>query len=365
MAISAIDETGNAVDWWFLYKLPRGAKSPKPGSKTKPSTGFEYLYLDSNSKKVLGLSNQTFLNPTSALNRTLSQLYGNKVGPGLGTVHYNDEIPDNPGSDDEAKGHTKGVLAYDTATDSAFWLLHSTPRYPLTTGPDFPDNEKQYGQTYLCVTLRNVETAGMIARQMIDQQEPQTYDCKIPAGIAKADPLFKVTQSIDVNDPAPPADIAFPSKGGTTFRLIAKNRHWNDDFWNDLVGPHLSLDLEVETWRRGVLAATADSDQKHHVDDVLAISLEPLNIDYAWSYTKDHAKWAVSEEDDWVCIADINRDKSQAKRGGGTICFQHKLLWQSLSEIALKTRLPGAAAGPAAKKKTTPAAKPAKSGKTR
>lgn len=96
---------------------------------------------------------------------------------------------------------------------------------------------------------------------------------------------------------------------------MAKNRHWNKDFWIDLVGPHL------------------DSNAQDQVTDILYINLEKLSIPYVWHYTKDHAKWGVSETDDWVCVADINRQTSQGKRGGGSICFRNKLLWQSLSEV--------------------------------
>lgn len=112
----------------------------------------------------------------------------------------------------------------------------------------------------------------------------------------------------------------------------------------------------------------------HVVDEITNIDLEMLsdpsglltdekgdNLEgYMWSYTKDHAKWAISEEDedrgvhtfaklsdttmlahkegtmsDWVCVADINRMTSQELRGGGAICFHEPLLWHCLNEIEL------------------------------
>ncbi|MEM7151908.1 MAG: deoxyribonuclease II family protein [Myxococcota bacterium] len=36
---------------------------------------------------------------------------------------------------------------------------------------------------------------------------------------------------------------------------------------------------------------------------------------------------------DWVRVADINRQASQGKRGGGAVCFEHPSLWKSLSAI--------------------------------
>ncbi len=89
----------------------------------------------------------------------------------------------------------------------------------------------------------------------------------------------------------------------------------------------------METWRRGTVPSTEDSDKTHTTTDILYINLSRLGVNYEWHYTKDHAKWAVSETDDWVCVADISRQVSQEKRGGGTICFRNKALWKSLSLI--------------------------------
>lgn len=328
--LDALNESGHPVDWWFAYKLPEYAK-PVKGDGPR-STGYEYLYLDAETDGLLAPSPHLLNQGVGALHHTVAQLHGKKRPASFGYVLYNDEIPGTE-SNDGRKGHTKGMLLYDLKSDSALWLLHSTPRYVHPETPDFPENEMKYGQTYLCVTLADVDTARTIARQMIHQQEPQTYAPRVPDALPDDDPLRLVTQAIDVNDPADPADVEFSSRGGESFRAIAKNRHWNDDFWNDLVGPRLGVNLDVETWRRGTLASTRDSDEVHEVEDVLYINLESLGVDYEWHYTKDHAKWGIAEESDWVCVADINRDTSQEKRGGGTIAFRNKQLWESLKDL--------------------------------
>jgi deoxyribonuclease-2 len=332
--LQAIDDAGHPVDWWFIYKLPRDAQSPSKSSSTKPSTGFEYLYFDSEGKEHLVQSANLLTAKKGALYNTLAQLYPTIKNPnqGLGWIFYNDERSDDKPNDDE-KGHTKGVLAFNTKDNSALWLLHSTPRFALTAQADFPEDERDYAQTYLCITLKDVNTANSIAEQMYQQQEPQLYCWNQHGTIPQNTYFYKLTQGVNVNEQDPPSKIGFYSKGGQRFYSIAKNRHWDKDFWNDLVGPELKADLDVETWRRGTLAGTQDSDDVHNVTDVLYINLEPLGIDYEWHYTQDHAKWAISKGPDWVCVADINRDKSQEKRGGGSICFQNKQLWQALSQI--------------------------------
>lgn len=38
------------------------------------------------------------------------------------------------------------------------------------------------------------------------------------------------------------------------------------------------------------------------------------------------------EQKPFVCIGGINRMESQAKRGGGTVCFNEQTLWGSLTK---------------------------------
>lgn len=333
MAISACNDlNGNPVDWWFMYKLPRHARPPK-GSSTKgpKSSGHEYLYFDAESTSAPALSPHQLLQWRGAVYHTLKGLIAAKSTPNnsLGWICYNDEIP-NTEKNDERKGHTKGVLAFDADSNSAFWLLHSWPKFPTLDRSFVP--AFNYGQTYLCVTLKDVDTANLIAEQMGHQQEPQVYDFYIPDAL-KGTTVDRLTQHVDVDETNPPCNVAFHSKAGQAFRLLAKNRHWDRDFWIDWVGPQLGADFKVETWRRGTVPGTEDSGKKYGVEDALYINLTPLGVEYEWHYTKDHAKWAASDTDHWVCVADINRQTSQERRGGGAICFQHELLWKSLEGI--------------------------------
>lgn len=335
MILSALDDRdGSPVDWWFVYKLPSDATAPR--GKTKggagKSSGEEYLYFDARGEGPLRLSKKVLAHRDGALHKTLDQLLAAGPDAGVGWIHYNDEIPKAKENDDR-KGHTKGLLAFSAEDGSALWLLHSTPRYPWIGDDDFPADEKIYGQTFLCVTLEGIEAAGTIAAHMIEQQQPQTYGARLPPSMAATDALHRLSRAVDVDSTAKPLATTLRSRGGQEFRLFAKNRHWDKDFWIDLVGPGLGVDLQVETWRRGTRPGTEDADGKHGAKDVLYIDLEPLGVPYEWHYTKDHAKWATSTEDHWVCVADINRQVSQEKRGGGALCFQNEALWQGLSRI--------------------------------
>ena len=64
---------------------------------------------------------------------------------------YTDETPS--GSTYDSYGHTKGDVGFDST--SGFWLIHSTPRWPNAPPStyNFPENEKDYGQSFLCMTF--------------------------------------------------------------------------------------------------------------------------------------------------------------------------------------------------------------------
>ena len=115
------------------------------------------------------------------------------------------------------------------------------------------------------------------------------------------------------------------------------------DFWNHLVGPALRDNIDVETWRRGEVFANIEPGSSRVTMDVLGINLASIGYHgYQWAFTKDHAKWGSTEHrpagfflrhPGFVVIADINRDQTQAKRGGGGLAFQHDGIWRALKSV--------------------------------
>jgi deoxyribonuclease-2 len=342
MNVCALDEQGKPVDWWFIYKVPQ----LNAGTGTDKATGYEYVYYDSTiddnkdvTKQIVSKSPNLLNGGKGALNFTLQSVFKNFKNPpaSVGWILYNDEMPADVGKKDDGNmGHTKGVIAFDTSSKTAFWLLHSWPKFadPEATNDPTP----KYGQTYLCLSL-SLDAARKIAAQMSDHQEPQVYFPRA-ANLPKNDPLYALTQPLK-KPLAASGSIDLKTKGGMAFKVIAKNKEWNDDFWNDLVGPTLKEDMDVETWIRGPIAPIADSDGIHKTFDVKFINLGSLGAHWAWPETHDHAKWGITLHSDWVCIGDINRMISQRKRGGGTIAFQNETLWRALSRTSLVLAPPG------------------------
>jgi deoxyribonuclease-2 len=331
--LTALDENGKQIDWWFSYKIPKLAKD----SNNAATTGYEYAYYDPEIGEVIKSPN-LLTDGKGALDLTLNNIFENPSET-TGWILYNDEMPSDTNLvDKNSYGHTKGVIAFDTASKSAVWILHSWPQFvdPKTTTMPTPI----YGQTYLCISL-DMETASQIAAQMINHQIPQVYMPRIPDTLSKTDPLYLITQTLNPNVAGDSDVLSYKSKGGMDFKVIAKNRKWNKDFWNDLVGPTLKSDMNVETWIRGAIPPTLDSDGVHRVHDVKYIDLSPLGIPWSWSETHDHSKWGLTVDSDWICVGDINRMVSQEKRGGGTIAFQDEKLWQALQKIDLLMPPPG------------------------
>ena len=135
--LSAIDDDGNPVDWWFLYKIA-GKSIVSDGSK---ATGNEYVYFDSTDaagKKLALSGNHIGDAANGAVSHTLNQIYNNLDNPDLGWFFYNDEDPIT-GKTNSVLGHTKGVLCFNLATDSAFWMIHSAPKFSPQDKYAFPE----------------------------------------------------------------------------------------------------------------------------------------------------------------------------------------------------------------------------------
>lgn len=343
------DGLGKPVDWWFIYKLPRAVG---PGNHT---TGDEFLYCDSTWGSELHLSKNKLNDDKNALTATLRQLFS--VDSTTGYILWNDEIPPTKSlprpSNNRAKGHSKGVLAFNKKANCGFYLLHSTPRFPAVGEIELPEDEREYGQTFLCVSL-TFATSVQIAEILRLHHEPQVYASKnLPEDLTS--PLVNLvhqnSHSLNRRQPLV-ADFSFRSKEQNDFRLFAKHRKWSEptvengrskDFWNHLVGPALRDNMDVETWRRGKVFENVIPGTNRVTLDVLGVNLQAIGYGgYQWPFTKDHAKWGSTEHrpaglllrhPGYVVIADINRDESQARRGGGGLAFQHDGIWKALRSV--------------------------------
>jgi deoxyribonuclease-2 len=125
MEISALDESGKPVDWWFAYKVPKLAEvnAAGPTGTVTSAIGYEYVYYDPKVAKI-DMSKFLLSEDNGAVDLTLNSIL-KKPDSTTGWILYNDEMPASADRKDNGNlGHTKGVLAFDTTTKTALWLLH-------------------------------------------------------------------------------------------------------------------------------------------------------------------------------------------------------------------------------------------------
>ncbi|XP_013780862.1 plancitoxin-1-like [Limulus polyphemus] len=128
---------------------------------------------------------------------------------------------------------------------------------------------------------------------------------------------------------------------GTEFIHFNKHDKFGKDLYMALVAPGLNTSLYVETWRKGrgeILYSECGA--KYSVLNVEKVSCtnKTSQSSITFTFEEDHSKWAISSvpAESWVCVGDINRMKSQFKRGGGTLCLKDKFVFQTFSSFVSK-----------------------------
>ena len=246
---------------------------------------------------------------------------------------YNDQ-PDNA-RPSASYGHAKGVVGLDGTGDAAFWLLHSTPHFPSPSGSGkfyFPESEIKYGQTFLCMTLRDGIVDDVAAQ--LRYVAPYVYFDNVPASVKKVN--ANIDAVLSHNFTTEDTSHARSLKIGThTFKSFSKSKKWNDDLYEGLVAPGLKSNLLVESWMRGSELGPYCT-PKYDYDVVDVTDLEAWDADgtskITWTEGGDHSKWAIETDGtSQVCVGDINRMDTQRDRGGGAVCFTHSGLWHMLN----------------------------------
>ncbi|XP_062255377.1 deoxyribonuclease-2-alpha [Platichthys flesus] len=342
--ISCYNDNGEAVDWFYLYKLP------KQHREKSPTRGELYLLLDKGSEGWTD-GKVTVNDTTGALGRTVGQLYSQGKSTEVAYVLYNDQTPSkNLGGrwkDNNEGGHTKGVVLLDK--NQGFWLVHSTPHFPPVRQAGefyYPDSGVNNGQNFICVTfpLDRFQTIG----EQLQINQPHVYDCDVPESLASLVPsLASLCGKKHLSghifphvEPVSNRSVTLTSKGGDNFLSFAKGASFNNDLYHSWVAPSLQSNLLVQFWirSRGILPSDCSLGWK-----VLDIELLSPGKRFTFKASQDHSKWAVSTQaagkgvgGGWVCVGDINRNEAEEKRGGGTVCLRNPVVWKAYRTAALQ-----------------------------
>ncbi|WKX91994.1 hypothetical protein Q1695_010209 [Nippostrongylus brasiliensis] len=298
---------GEQVDWFVVYKPPTTNRS---------EAKFYYADADHSSFKLSSLSID---NKATAVGATLQPFYEHNKGHFV--FAYSDDSPTKKA--DSHRGHAKGVVLFDN--DSGFWVIHSVPNFPPLGTYSYPETGMKFGQTILCLTLPTGSLGDVGDHLRYIQATP--YFSNLPDHFRLS---FPVLLNIVKKKSLSRADTKFTKIAqlntvrGLPLISFAKHKKFGKDLWFDLVAPELGANLAVESWLNGG-ADDLDSTctKRTSVYDVTSVTLP----DVSFNSTRDHSKWAVADEADggksYVCIGDMNRQKSQLRRGGGAVCLQH------------------------------------------
>ncbi|KAM6935880.1 deoxyribonuclease-2-alpha [Lycodopsis pacificus] len=339
--ITCYNDQGDAVDWFYMYKLPKEHEK-------SPHQGEMYLLLERGSEGWTK-GKETVNDTTGALGRTVGQLYSQGQNTEVAYILYNDQRPaedvGNGWVGNSKGGHTKGVVLLDK--NQGFWLVHSTPDFPPVRQAGqyyYPSSGVVNGQNFICVTypLDRFQTIG---EQLLINQ-PNVYDCDVPKSLASLVPALaavcgKKHPSAHIfprMKPVSNRSVTLTSKDGTKFISFAKGSSFDQDLYHSWVAPSLRSDLLVQFWIRssGILPSDCSLGWK-----VLDITLINPGQTFPFKASQDHSKWAVSPKQagaggGWVCVGDINRNKAEERRGGGTVCLQDPVVWKAYRTAALE-----------------------------
>lgn len=274
------------------------------------------------------LVNQTNSLSGSTLDPFYQQSYSSDSN--LNYIFYNDQPPN--GETRENYGHSKGAIGFNLTI--GFWLVHSVPHFPPLTSSkkyDYPDTGKNNGQSFLCITFDVKSQLSSIIDQLL-YIKPYVYDFHIDNQTkSEYNILIQLMKQLWHKNGS--NDVKLTSLAGTTFLSFSKSPADNVDIYTDIVSVKVKNELFVETWRKGDgEPLPSNCSAKYKIKNVQKISIHLYgNQSLKWKYLEDHSKWAIGVEDHHplTCVGDMNRMKSQYKRGGGLVCFSNKQVWNT------------------------------------
>uniref|UniRef100_A0A668USL1 Deoxyribonuclease-2-alpha n=1 Tax=Oreochromis aureus TaxID=47969 RepID=A0A668USL1_OREAU len=221
----------------------------------------------------------------------------------------------------------QGVLLVNES-GTGIWLLHSTPKFPYARDENsfWPSTGVKNAQTFICVTFPYDEFRKIGKHLQYIRAFP--FDHRIPGDFHTE--LQDVVNKVDV----PPDDNfqQLTSSKRSNFYSIAKN-HSEDLYVN--IAQKVSSDLLVQTW--GCQMRRDTSFCKENKFKVENINTTATSLGQ-WNNTKDHSKWCVAKdpENNWMCVADVNRAPSQYARRGGALCINDKKIKDIFQNFANK-----------------------------
>ncbi|KAI3380532.1 hypothetical protein SNEBB_010543 [Seison nebaliae] len=315
---SCVVENGTIVPFYLFLKVP----------KLSNWAGNELLVFSPNSPNKFS---QDFYNVENRSNGTLQETLNSIKFTNRSLLLVYSDQPSSGKEVSENYAHSKGILYYDFGEEKGFWLMHSIPHFididPSNYSYNYPKSGKEYGQNGLCLSLDHQPTHLNVLFQHL-----YIIHCNIDQkfiGKSISINFDKYFQSIITKH----SDLPRPSyliNELDEFHLISKNKLFHFDIYQlffNITQQFSSFPiLFVESWRNGKGNFNSSCYEPNHkiieIDSLHFTNLPKLS----YSTHHDHSKWAVSDQTNHICFADMNRQMEQLNRGGGMICWRNEFL---------------------------------------
>ncbi|XP_053160128.1 deoxyribonuclease-2-alpha isoform X2 [Hemicordylus capensis] len=271
--ISCYDDSGQPVDWFITYKLPKPHRSPV-------AEGMRYMYQDGRTQGWV--QGRSLMNSTEgAVGRTLQQLYTEAARRQDETAYvlYNDEPPSKLLF--SSKGHTKGNQ-----------LLYT---------------------------------------------EPEVYDSSVEGTFAQDFPaLLNASEGQHIQEQPWNSSVTLTTLGGKEFVSFAKFRAFDDDLYSGWLAPALASDLYVEFWlrSRGILPSNCSGHFRVYNMEELAFPDPSITFHTMVDHSKWCV--GTESDPGWACVGDMNRNEAEEQRGGGALCCRDAAIWKAFRNLVKK-----------------------------
>ncbi|GMH90630.1 hypothetical protein TrST_g4946 [Triparma strigata] len=312
-----VNDSGEQVDWYVAMKMPAGG---------------EYYYFGPDSK-AFTKSSEDISKGGDAIDQTLDSLYSYKSSSTHAHGMWNDQ-PTKEKAAGSIYAHSKGVFHFDD--EQGFYLIHSVPAYPSNKDHGYDQLESTsttYGQSFMCLTMKTSEFDKL--GKDLQTMHVFPYDSDFSDDLADVVPNMVDAMDKVENKDVQSVETHLTTVGGESFKHFAKGRYWGKALYEDLVAVNLDSDLACDTWQNGAydnqVPTYCPPDHNHTISNIDSVIFGDGD---SWKSTQDHSKWAITTEGfdndtsktPSACIGGINRQFSQEKRGGATMCVENKVL---------------------------------------
>ncbi|KRZ60452.1 Deoxyribonuclease-2-alpha [Trichinella nativa] len=306
-------QAANAVDWFFVYKLPGGKSS-------------HYLITTATTDwRAAGDINLA----TQPIHSTMEKYFASGAKQNTNIIlysnyppHFKFELPMSPG---------KGVIMAED-NNKGFWLVHTAKYFPnlALAIADLFSNEKitKDAAAFLCMSYSDVNLRAIA--KIIDYEQPIVYFTQRSAAAA-AQPFYDSTEiqnlvnGLHKYQPTASASgdgIRTLTAPGTVKIFASAPVAYSSDIYLNYIVKILQKSMQVYTPGTTTTVLRKSCVGPLKVENVLG----PITVkDTVIQKGQDSARWSVPKSDtDFICLSNTGRTANDAKYGASVACVLSK-----------------------------------------